>query len=153
MTNDNRFDEIQNMFPLPSLKQHGDCESIFNEFWNFEKDLTFEELLQCKAGGEDHSGEEVCEGTLAEVFEATKELGFWAFSNTITNEIHVWNSGGLLFRELLALIAHEFGHLVENHLQRGAEETDEAFEERKADGYAWAAVWANHFALTAYGKK
>lgn len=132
--------ETLKRFPMPELVFHETAESIFNEHWNFEKDLTFEELLQCECGG----GDDERAGTLRETFAATKENGFWAFTSTRDGKVHVWFDGKQFdTHSLFFLIGHEIGHLLEEHFQAEVVE-DEYLEylrhENNSDLWGVAAV-------------
>ena len=81
----NTLDQYQ----IPELVIHGTPESIFDAHWNFEKDLTFEELLASECGGADDEPT----GTLKELFEATRDNGFWAFTSLKENTVHLWFDG------------------------------------------------------------
>lgn len=101
--------EFLKNFEMPELVHHSTAESIFNEHWNFEKDLSFEELLQSKCADDE---------TLETVFEQTKENGFWAFMSLNDNRVHVWMDPAHYCNEtLFFLIGHEIGHRLQEHFQ------------------------------------
>lgn len=135
------IDRIDLSNPEISCTRHNSPESIFNEFWNIEKDLSFGELLECEMGGITESGEEVTH-TLAEGFEALKEQKFWAFSNTIKKEIHIWLAGELDADSLRIIIGHEIGHILEE--ERLSENPDVA-DEQRADNYGKTALLTERF--------
>jgi hypothetical protein len=129
--------------PKISLIRHDSPESIFNEFWNFEKDLSFEELLEQTFGGIDGEGNEV-EMPMSESFEAVKSTEFWGFSNSKTNTIHIWSAVELPPDTLRVLIGHEIGHLLE---EQQLSEVPELADEQRADNYGKCTVLTERFLL------
>lgn len=83
------------------------------------------------------SYEEV-EFTLDEFVVALEGNPMWGFVDTLASPpvIHAWASPGASLEELVALMAHEIGHVTGEAL-----EDDEA-EERRADEFAAVAVQA-----------
>lgn len=121
---------------------HESAESIFKAG---DDDFRAEVIASGDATAEEFDNSEICWGgaegvgeaecTEEQALEAVKALGFWGWTNTNTNIIHVW-PGSATKKDLLALVAHEIGHNMpgkcEDHWQ----------EEVRADGYAFAAVQA-----------
>lgn len=128
-------------FKIPELIIHSSCESIFDAHWNFEKDLTFEELLDCECGGADDESK----GTLRELFEDTKTNGFWAFSSTKEHKIHLWFQSKPDTETLMMVLGHELGHLFVDKLdfEKNTDEAQEYFrDENNADLFGIISVFA-----------
>lgn len=137
----NTLDQYQ----IPELVIHGTPESIFDAHWNFEKDLTFEELLASECGGADDEPA----GTLKELFEATRDNGFWGFTSVPENKIHLWFAERPDLETLLLLIGHELGHIFEEKLEKEglSDEEKEYFRhEENSDLFGIACVFANRLA-------
>jgi hypothetical protein len=135
------MDRIDLENPRITLVRHDTPESIFNEFWNFEKDLTWAELLEQEMEGVTADGDEV-KATLADAFEGIKAMDFWGFSNSITNDVHIWTSDSLKIDDLRILIGHEIGHLLE---ELPLSDDPDIADEQRADNYGKCAVLTERF--------
>lgn len=129
--------------PGIELRFHTTPESIFNEFWNLKKDLSFGELLEQECGGTSAEGEEITP-TLRDVFAGMVESKYWVFAAELTRTVHVWlASGEEVEADLLRIvIGHEIGHILES--QPLADEPDIAAEQR-ADNYGLACWLTERF--------
>lgn len=138
--NNHALDILEN-HEKPELVYHETAESIFDAHWNFEKNLTFEELLKSKCGGADDQPNV----TLADMFEATKENGFWAFISLKENKLHLWFEMFPDLELLRLVIGHEIGHIFEEKFD-GEEKPDETAEymrhENNSDLWGVAVVFA-----------
>lgn len=129
--------------PKIELRFHTTPESIFNEFWNFEKDMTFGELLASTMGGSTGEGEEI-ETTLQETFDGMVENKYWAFAEIKKQMIHVWIAAGEQIETdiLRIVIGHEIGHILE---EKELSENVFIADEQRADNYGLACFWTEKF--------
>lgn len=132
-------------FSNPKLIIHETVESIFYEHWNFEKDLTFEELLNSDCGGEDEHGNEI-EMSMKDFLEDTRANGFWAYAATKENELHFWRGKLETLEEIMMILGHELGHLAEFAKEQFGGQGEDFTEEDSADKYGIVAVWAYRYA-------
>lgn len=125
------------------LQMHTTPESIFNEHWNFKKDMTFEELLKSPCGGEDERGVEI-EMTLQELFDGMVENKYWGFADLKARKIHIWVAAGFEIETdvLRILIGHEVGHILE---QKQLDENPYIAEEQRCDNYGLACLQMEAF--------
>lgn len=126
--------------PSVEIVKHETAESIFHAFWSFGEDVPLDEILKGSAGGCDADGNEAEEMPMSELLEATKENGFWAFSDCPKSRIHVWDGSGLSERQMMILLGHEVGHILESGKLH---EVPEVAEEQKADRYGVGCVITN----------
>ena len=132
---------ILNRFQPPTLQIHRTVESIFNEHWNFEKDMTLEELLKCETGS--HDDEPM--GTLADMLEDTRMNKFWAFMALKENILHIWFDEKPDMETLLVLIGHEVGHIFEEKFDAKKKRSEGAEYMRHENN---ADIWGASAAMT-----
>jgi hypothetical protein len=141
-----RLTGIEHLIDIPRLVIHDDCKSIFYAYWNFVGNLTFEESLEGNGvGGYDSEGNELPEMTMLDVLDSTCGMGFWAFSDSIKKEIHIWK-GDLTFEEALVVIGHGLRHQVEANIKRKDNAIEDVFQEELADNYGFVSLWSYRFA-------
>ena len=125
--------------PKITFVQHTKAEDIFFSFWNFDDKMILEEILEGEVGSLDGEGNESFEPISVHLKEII-ENKFWAFSNFIKNEVHLWISEKMETEALMIIIAHEIGHILES---RELSDQPHVAEEERADNYGKAAVLTN----------
>jgi hypothetical protein len=94
--------------------------------------------------GIDQAGEET-EVTWKEMLDGMQSTGCWGFAATKQKEVHLWVDSTFNRRNLLALLAHEIGHIVEKEYLKVKAEGGYSKEEKRADLFAAAALLADEW--------
>jgi hypothetical protein len=123
------------------LTTYPTVESINIAFYSFEEPATIEDLMASEHGGYDEHGNEIT-FTFEEVLSALRDMGYWGFSNVETGDVHVWIENAT-DEQLLFLLGHEIGLIIEHRIEEGKEAGNEdVAEEEHADRYGLAATLA-----------
>lgn len=93
--------------------RHETAESIAAHHWRCEEEgITLAELRGCEIGGVTPDGEEASISFDAWMDGMTAN-GFWGYAATDEREVHLWAGPTATDEQILMLLGHELGHLLE----------------------------------------
>lgn len=118
-----------------TIQEHDSIESVEAAMYG----LAPEEMVGGSIGCVDGEGNEL-EYSYEEHLKIVSEMGIYGFANQNTNTIHVWASKDAKLEDVIALFAHERGHLM------APSHKDLLKEETKAELYSLCAVYAYYAA-------